>query len=174
MPAGEATEVGKMKSSIFMASGSGVSDARSMDSRSCAMPDGALVGCCFALIHRSNQSSALRNMCDMSHHIPCLLPFLALQVHGHHSPCQVLHPLLIGQLGFGFAVELPYLRAQRILLLHVIWIAEIGAGGVVVPVRKECLTQQVLAILLILRRDIQLVSGLAVLRVIMLRRRCLR
>lgn len=49
MPAGEAIEVGKMKSSIFMASGSGVWDDRSMDSRSFAMPDGALVGCWFAL-----------------------------------------------------------------------------------------------------------------------------
>jgi len=96
MSAGDAMEVGKMKSSIFIASGSGLSDARSMDSRSCAMPEGALVDCCFALGNRSDQSSALRKMCDLSHHIPCLLPLLALQVHGHHSPRQVFHPLLIG------------------------------------------------------------------------------
>ena len=43
-PAGDAIEVGNMKSSMFMASGSGVFD-RSTDSRSFAIPEGALVGC---------------------------------------------------------------------------------------------------------------------------------
>ena len=43
-PAGDAIEVGNMKSSMFMASGSGVFD-RSTDSRSFAIPEGVLVGC---------------------------------------------------------------------------------------------------------------------------------
>lgn len=54
MPAGDAMGVGNMKSSIFIASGSGVSDDRSLDSRSCAIPDGVLVGCCLALADRFN------------------------------------------------------------------------------------------------------------------------
>ena len=48
MPAGDAVDVGNMKSSMFMASGSGVFE-RSTDSRSFAIPDGALVGCLLAL-----------------------------------------------------------------------------------------------------------------------------
>lgn len=48
MPAGDAIDVGNMKSSMFMASGSGVSE-RSTDSRSFAIPEGALVGCWLAL-----------------------------------------------------------------------------------------------------------------------------
>lgn len=48
MPAGDAIDVGKMKSSIFMASGSGVFET-STDSRSLAIPEGALVGCWLAL-----------------------------------------------------------------------------------------------------------------------------
>ena len=48
MPAGDAIDVGNMKSSMFMASGSGVFE-RSTDSRSFAIPDGALVGCWLAL-----------------------------------------------------------------------------------------------------------------------------
>lgn len=45
MPAGDAIEVGKMKSSMFMASGSGELEDMSMDWRSFAMPEGAVVGC---------------------------------------------------------------------------------------------------------------------------------
>lgn len=51
MSVGDAIEVGNMKSSMFMASGSGVLD-RSTDSRSFAIPEGALVGCWFALRSR--------------------------------------------------------------------------------------------------------------------------
>ena len=48
MSAGDAIDVGNMKSSMFMASGSGVIE-RSTDSRSFAIPEGALVGCWLAL-----------------------------------------------------------------------------------------------------------------------------
>ena len=48
MPAGDAIDVGNMKSSMFMASGSGVFET-STDSRSLAIPEGALVGCWLAL-----------------------------------------------------------------------------------------------------------------------------
>lgn len=47
-PAGDAIDVGNMKSSMFIASGSGES-ARSADSRSFAIPEGTLVGCWLAL-----------------------------------------------------------------------------------------------------------------------------
>ena len=48
MPAGDAIDVGNIKSSMFMASGSGVFE-RSTDSRSFAIPEGALVGFWLAL-----------------------------------------------------------------------------------------------------------------------------
>ena len=48
MSAGDAIDVGNMKSSMFIASGSGVFEM-STDSRSFAMPEGALVGCWLAL-----------------------------------------------------------------------------------------------------------------------------
>lgn len=48
MPAGDAIEVGNMKSSMFMASGSGVFE-RSRVSRSFAMPEGTLMVCWLAL-----------------------------------------------------------------------------------------------------------------------------
>jgi hypothetical protein len=41
---------------------------------------------------------------------PGLLALFALQVHRHHPPRQVLHPFLVGQLGFCLGVEFPYLR----------------------------------------------------------------
>ena len=53
MSAGDAIDVGNMKSSMFMASGSGVFEL-STDSRSFAIPDGALVGCWLALMMRSS------------------------------------------------------------------------------------------------------------------------
>ena len=48
MPAGDAIDAGNMKSSMFMGSGSEVLE-RSTDSRSFAIPEGALVGCWLAL-----------------------------------------------------------------------------------------------------------------------------
>lgn len=50
-PAGDAMELGKIKSSMFMASGSKGFD-RSIDCRSFAMPEGLLVLCWFALVER--------------------------------------------------------------------------------------------------------------------------
>lgn len=67
---------------------------------------------------------------------------------------------MVGQLGFGSAVELPYLRAQGILLLHLSWITEIGVGGIVIVVSKEGLTKQVVAGPPVVGRDIQVVSDL--------------
>ena len=94
----------------------------------------------------------------------CLLPFLALQIHGHHAPGQVFHALLVGELSFGFAVEFPYLDGQRVFLLHLIWIVEVGVGGVISPIREDGLTEQVFVGLRILGRGIQLVSDLVVVR----------
>jgi hypothetical protein len=47
-PAGDAIELEKMKSSMFIASGSGVFE-RSTDLRSWAIPEGAFTGCWLAL-----------------------------------------------------------------------------------------------------------------------------
>ena len=94
--------------------------------------------------------------------IPCLLSFFAFEVHRHHAPCQILHALLVRQLGLGLAVQLPYLSAQRVFPLHLIGAAEVGSGGVVPPIREEGLAQQIFAGLFVLGRDIQLVSDVAV------------
>lgn len=68
---------------------------------------------------------------------------LAFQIHGHHPPGQILHALLVGQLGLGPAVELPYLGAQRIFLLHLVGMDEVGAGGIVAPVGKDRLAEDI-------------------------------
>ena len=127
-------EVGKIKSSMFMASASGELEVWSTDSRSFAMPDGAFGGSWFALFgHQALVDRSMRHICSPWLDLPCMLSLLALHIHGHQSPCQILHTLMIRQLGFGLAVKLPQLRCQRILLLHLRWIAEIGVGGIIFP-----------------------------------------
>lgn len=49
-----------------------------------------------------------------------LLPFLALEIHGHHSPCQIFHAFLVGQLRLCPGIEFPNLSSQRIFPLHLI------------------------------------------------------
>ena len=77
--------------------------------------------------------------------VPCLLSLLALQVHGHHSPGQVLHSFLIWQLRFGLAIKLPYLGTKRVLFFHFIGVTKVGARGVVLPICKEALAEKVFA-----------------------------
>ena len=95
MPAGDPMEAGNIKSSMFIASGSVLFVDKSVDSRSFAIPDGALVGCWLAL-HTLLKSIQGSSLCPLFNDIPCLLSFLALQIHGHHAPCQVFHALLVG------------------------------------------------------------------------------
>ena len=78
-------------------------------------------------------------------YVPGLLPLFALQTHCHHSPSQILHALLIWQLRLRLAVELPYLRRQRVLLLHLFGRFEVSTGSVVPPIREERLTKEFLA-----------------------------
>ena len=78
--------------------------------------------------------------------IPSSLLLLALsQIHGHHAPGEVLHPLLVGQLLLGLGVQPPYLGRQRVLLLHLIRTVELLAGGIILPGRKDAVAQQLLA-----------------------------
>ena len=67
------------------------------------------------------------------------------QAHGHHAPGEVLHPLLVGQLILGFAVEPPYLRRQRVLLLHLLGALELARGSVILPGGEDAVAQQLLA-----------------------------
>ena len=77
-------------------------------------------------------------------HLPGLFSLFPLQIHGHHPPGEVLHALMVGQLGLRLAIQLPYLRRERVLLLHLIGMIETGAGGVVSPVGEKGFAQQVL------------------------------
>ena len=76
MPAGDAIDVGNMKSSMFMASGSGVFDT-SKDSRSLAIPEGALVGCWLALQMRLSVQTpgAHVQSSDVERTVPALAPY---------------------------------------------------------------------------------------------------
>ena len=109
----------------------------------------------------SQKSSAQRCARPVSN-VPCLLSFFALQVHGHHSPGQILHSFLIWQLGLGLAIKPPYLRSKRVLFLHFIGIAKVGAGGVVLPIRKKAFAEKVFSSLLVFWGDVQFVSNLSV------------
>ena len=72
------------------------------------------------------------------------VPFqLPLQVHGHHAPREVLHPFLVGQVRLRPLVELPYLREQGILLVHLLGILRLrGAADIVSPDGKDGLTKE--------------------------------
>ena len=76
MPAGDAIDVGNMKSSIFMASGSGVFET-STDSRSLAIPEGTLVGCWLALQMRLSvlTSDAHVRSSGVKHTAPARAPY---------------------------------------------------------------------------------------------------
>lgn len=65
--------------------------------------------------------------------------FLAFETHGHHSPGEVLHPLLVGQLGLGAGIEAPDLGGQGILPLQLI-----GTFSGIPPLGKEGVTEQVI------------------------------
>ena len=122
MPVGEAMDAGKMNSSRFI--GSGV--LWSTDCLSLAMPEGALDLCWVKLFPDQSQSSGSTRTGKMSRftrclNLPSLFSFFAFQIHRHHSPRQVFHAFLVWQLSLRFAVQLPYLRRQRIFLLHFIW-----------------------------------------------------
>ena len=73
-PAGDAIEVGNMKSSMFMASESGVFE-RSTVSRSMAMPEGALVDCRLALRMRLSVQVLCAKVCSSGpkHTVPALV-----------------------------------------------------------------------------------------------------
>ena len=133
-PAGEAMEVGRMKSSRFMGSMATMVEAgwrgvTSADWRSWAMPlgfdEGAVVGCflrSLAFWFGSSAHTYTIEQCGVgAKNSPIALEFHLAQIHGHHPPSQVFHALGIGQLGPGLAVELPDLGGQRILLLHFLW-----------------------------------------------------
>ena len=78
--------------------------------------------------------------------------FLSFQIHGHHPPRQIFHPLLIGQLRFGLAVELPYLVAKGVILPH---LRKVGVSDIVLPVGKDGLAKDLLASLVVLWCQIQ-------------------
>ena len=95
IPAGDATEFGRMKSSRFIASEVGVSEVV-LASRSFAIPEGLLVGWLLELHSDGLLVDSSKLMRTKKCNTPSLLSLLALQVHGHHPPCQIVHALLVG------------------------------------------------------------------------------
>jgi hypothetical protein len=55
----------------------------------------------------------------------------AAHVHGHHAPGQILHALSIGELRLCARVELPDLRAERVVLLQLLWRFRAGGARIV-------------------------------------------
>ena len=153
MLAGDAIDVGNMKSSMFMGSGSEVIVC-STDSRSFAIPEGALVDCWLALRMRLSIPVVRTRAACPKTNVPCLLSLLSLQIHCHHPPSQIFQSFLVWQLRFGLAIKLPYLRSERILPLHLIGVAQLGTGGVVLPIRKEAVAEKVFSSLLVFGRDV--------------------
>lgn len=49
-----------------------------------------------------------------------LFTLLAFEIHGHHPPSEILHALLVGQLGLCSGIQSPNLSGQWILLLHLV------------------------------------------------------
>lgn len=161
--AGDVTEEGKTKSSIFIGSDGGVL-ARSMDSRSCAIPDGAAAICWFNL--RRTRGAHSQPWClpvgrSVLPILPCLFLALLLQTHGHQPPGHIFHPLMIGHLRFDLTDNFPHVGAQGIVLLHLIGMLPIGAGRVVLQIGKEGFTQQLPAglTLALVEGEIQLAPG---------------
>jgi hypothetical protein len=65
------------------------------------------------------------------------VPFIAIElgsahVHGHHPPGEILHALCIWQLRLCARIQLPNLRAERVVLLHLLWRLCAGAAAGVV------------------------------------------
>jgi hypothetical protein len=72
----------------------------------------------------------------MASFVPSIALLLcAAHIKGHHAPGQVGHALCVGELRLGPRVELPYLRAQGIVLLQLR--RRLGAHGTGV-VAKGC------------------------------------
>jgi hypothetical protein len=78
------------------------------------------------------------------------VPFIAIElgsphIHGHHPPGQILHALGIGQLRLCARVQLPDLRAQRVVLLHLLGRLHTGAAGIVAKRREHGVLQHAAA-----------------------------
>ena len=74
-----------------------------------------------------------------------IFAFFAPQIHGHHPPGQILHPLLVRQRLLGPAVESPYLHGKGIFLAHLVEVVEIVAGGIIFPGREDGFAKESLA-----------------------------
>lgn len=70
------------------------------------------------------------------------LQLAASQIHGHETPREVLETLRVGYLRLLLVIELPHLRAQRVLALHLLRAVHVGGGGIVLPVVEDGLAQE--------------------------------
>lgn len=104
----------------------------------CAMPLGVGLRVSEALFGHQYTSHVLQDSQECF--LPSLLlPFLALEIHGHHSPCQILHALLVGQLRLCPGIEFPNLSGQRIFPLHLIRVVATGCAAC--PFRKDGISE---------------------------------
>ena len=77
--------------------------------------------------------------------VPALLLLLLEQFDAHHPPCQILHALLVGELGLCLAVELPHLGREGIVPLHGFRSLQISAGSIVLEIGEDGVRQEFLA-----------------------------
>ena len=66
--------------------------------------------------------------------VTLLLP--SLQIHGHHTPGEVVHALVVWDPGLCVSKELPYLNGVWVVLLHLLRALEVVARSHVLPLRK--------------------------------------
>jgi len=93
-------------------------------------------------------------------HVPLPLELFAPQIHRHHAPREVLETFRVRELALGFVVQLPYLRAQWVVLLHLFRRLEIGGRGdrgdrIVSKVVEEGVAQEALVSVAVRRRQVQ-------------------
>lgn len=93
-------------------------------------------------------------------HVPLPLELFAPQIHRHHAPREVLETFRVRELALGFVVQLPYLRAQWVVLLHLFGRLEIGGRGdrgdrIVSKVVEEGVAQEALVSVAVRRRQVQ-------------------
>jgi hypothetical protein len=78
------------------------------------------------------------------------VPSIAIELgtphaHGHHSPGQVLHALRIRELRSRLGVEPPYLRCERVVLLHFLWALHTGRARIILEAGEDGVLEHALA-----------------------------
>jgi hypothetical protein len=62
---------------------------------------------------------------------------LSPHIQSHHPPCEIRHALTVWKLHLRVRIQLPHLRRQRVVLLHLLERAQVGAVGIVLEGGEE-------------------------------------